>query len=373
MKKNLSNTIKIFKMRKISLTLVSLVFVVAVIGILSNCTKQEEIMNTSSLNKQNDDDLINRIHQFLVDAENSRNGIILKTGSKVSLDFAIFYIDATFNYTYCFPTSTYNDTHFDTTYTEFPIDDSLKVLYTDVVTAYNNAVDSVRLKYRSISDTTKKLNGIILEDLGTEMNNYRQIKIISIIGTGSYPSSILDSLGDFGIDDEYWYAEGSYKCDGSGEEGGAPDMLEGEIFLKYKSTPPPGYRVTFTDIDEYPYTAEYIDFEVDQTKDNYCDYRIFYASSIVGTINSETKCLDYNQGNSGIHEMEFYLDGAEHVCDWWLENEVSANKTFQRCFFDHQDINSPFYQIMHLLSFWSGVKHLIKITPENQGYPTPID
>jgi hypothetical protein len=43
---------------------------------------------------------------------------------------------------------------------------------------------------------------------------------------------------------------------------------------------------------------------------NYLDYKVFAASNAVlnHPITGETECLEYNQGGSGIHEMQFYFD-----------------------------------------------------------------
>ncbi len=55
-------------------------------------------------------------------------------------------------------------------------------------------------------------------------------------------------------------------------------------------------------------------------EDNYLDYKIFYANSVVRSIDDWTTCLDYNQENSGIHEMQFYYDYCKEFIDTWVNS-----------------------------------------------------
>ena len=358
-------------MKKIKFIACIMAIIFAVL-VFQRCSKEK--IDTTNLDSQQDQDeyfLIKKIHRFIDLAEQNRNGLSLKSGEKVIIDSAFFYIDATFNYTYCFHTSKYNKMHWDTTYTEFPVDTESEVLLDDVLIAYNDAVDKVRLKYIAISDTTKKLVAVVFEDMGTNANNHRQVRIISQIGTGTSTGSILGTSGNFNIDDEYWFEEGSYRCDETGEEG-APDILEYEIYFKYLPAFPPNYRVWFSNSEIY--SPVYSSFQIDYTPDNYCDYRIFYADNEINTIDDETKCLDYDQNGSGIHEMDFYLDGAEYVLLYWRDNPTTNpdGKDFENCFFTHKVLGDP-YRIKHELNYTFGIKHVIESTSINAHYPLAID
>ena len=361
-------------MKKIFFKTIGIVIIVFLALIITNCKKSDsslsELPNISSEEKI----LISNIHKILDLSEMMKNGAQLKTGSKISVDSARFYIGATMKYTYCFPTSIYNNSIWDTTLISFPVDQQLgDVLYDDAVAAYNDCVDSVRAKYRAISDTTKKLIGFVLKDLGTNSSFNREIMVIAQFGVGNSTSSMRDSNGNFSVDDEYYYVDGSYRCDETHLGTGAPDIFEEAILFKYRPVPVAGYHVCF-EPDGVLYTPLFDDFSGDGIIDNYCDYKIFYADSYVNSIDSETKCLDYNQNGSGIHEMDFYLDGADYITTYWLEHYNPNNLSFETCSFRDQS-NSIGNQttIQHILNFTFSVKH---ITPKPVGggnYPIEID
>ena len=352
------------------------------LAVLVNCTKNHSIDNLNSDKDQiqNDNELILKIHKFQELAKQQRNGIILKSGKKTSIDSALFYIDATFNYTYCFSTNVYNKIHRDTTYTCFPNDQNEEVLFDDVVTAYNKSVDGVRLKYRSVSDTSKKLVAVVFEDLGTDANNYRQVMVISQIGTGTSLGSILGTSRNFDIEDEYWFLRDSWMCNESNYGIGAPNVLQNETNFIFRPAPPPNVHVWFSALEIFE--PNYLNYSVGNTIDNYCDYHIFYANSSIGSLqclppdyNNCARCLDYNQGNSGIHEMDFYLDGTSYVIFDWLNDVIKNpyNKSFKSIsIYSYDEFNQQtgVEQIGHNLSITFGKRHESVIVPAQ--YPINI-
>jgi len=339
--------------------------------VIVNCSKNQFVASNNSNEISSDEmALIEKIHQFLDLSEQQRQGVYLKSSNRITVDSAIYYIGVTIKYTYCFPTSVYNKTIWDTTYISFPVDQqSGDVLDSDVIDAYIDCVDSVRILYSAISNTTKKLISVVLQDLGTNANHNRSIRVIAQIGTGSTSLSILNSNTGFNEDDEYLYVDGSFKCDESNPGFGAPDILEGEILFKFRPTPLPGYHVWFEPGEAY--TPTYYAYPGDGTIDNYCDYLVFYANSDISSITAVTKCLDYDQDNSGIHEMDFYLDGADYIVAYWLEHYNPEGKSFETCSFLSTGIGNPNTMIKHILNFTFAIKH---VTPNGTGtnYPIPI-
>ncbi|MCF8229444.1 MAG: hypothetical protein K9G58_09225 [Bacteroidales bacterium] len=313
-------------MRKQKL-MIALMLIPAVL-VLMKCSKDQPSINSGQSKELTELQIFKeRVHHFMDLADQQRNGTQLKSGDKVSLDSAFFYLDATFNYTYCFPASTYNNMIWDTTYLEYPVDQNNEALMDDVTDAYNEAVDSIRQAYRDISDTSKKLIAVVFEALGTDASDNMQLMAIAHIGTGSSLQSMLDANGDFDPDDEYWWLRDSYKCDYSGSKG-APNIIDEELMFKYKPAPPPNKKYHYYDLetvqfewDNYP--------NPDGNTDNYCDYFIYYASESVATITDETKCLDYGQTPLAIHEMDFYLDGLDDIISDWLENSNPEGKYFE--------------------------------------------
>jgi hypothetical protein len=310
---------------------------------------------------------VKNIHHFLEQAKLMRSGSFSKSGNLISFDSAVFYIDVCFNYAYGFHTSPYGNMILDTSVISLPLNSSGQVLYEDLLTAFNESVDSVRNHFINVSSNNKNLLGILTNKLDGETDHRGRILVISQIGTGVPPGSILNPSGQFNEDAEYWYERDSWSCDNI-DSVGAPNVLESEIWFKYKPAVAPGYRVWFHSIEGY--YPEYTDFQVDNTPDNYCDYRIYFASSEHGPVTSVTKCLDYNQNNSGIHEMDFYFEGAEYILNFWLNNIDSLGKSFQNCTFNHVYASNNHSVYYHTEQFFFGFKLLTKT--ENK-YPLSIN
>lgn len=312
--------------------------------------------------------IVKNIHPFLEQAQLMRSGTFSKSGNLISFDSAVYYIDVCFNYAYGFHTSPYGNMILDTSVISIPLNTSGLVVFDDVIAAYNDVVDSVRSHYVNINSNDKNLLSIITRKLKGENNQRGQLMVISQTGIGSPHPGILNSSGFFSEDAEYWYKRDSWKCDNSDTTNGAPNILESEIWFKYKPAVPPGYRVWFHSVECY--NPPYSDFQIDSTPDNYCDYRMFFAGREYGEITDITKCLDYNQDNSGIHEMDFYLEGAEYILNNWLDSIDTLGKSFQNCFFNHEvtiDYLSKYY---HTEQYYFGFKLLSKI---DHKYPAPIN
>jgi hypothetical protein len=341
--------------------------------LMVNCSKEKSFeQNTpETLQNPNQDELVLRIHQFIKDAEQQALGLTPKSSNKISIDSAIRSIDATINYTYCFHTAPYNKIISDTSYIEFSFESDLMVEYNNVLAAYNESIDSLREKYRNISAIDKNLIGVVIQDLGYDTYT-QEIRIVSQVGLGNPPSSITDPSGSFYTFDEYWFEKGSSTCDGSGEFG-APDILEEEIKELYEPEVPSGYRLIYFDSEIY--TPEYNEFPIGTTIDNYCDYRIFFADDDINTIDDATKCLDYDQGGSGVHEMDFYLDGASYILEEWRDNIVTNPDGLEYQSLDilHDVRLIPSYSIKHEFTFTFGNPYLLKITSIHAPYPLSID
>lgn len=343
-------------MKNVKFYLPALVLLGTFVFVFQNCKKDTVQPDWSMQNcLMTQQEFLEQIHDFLSLAEELRLGKSSVSRESIPVDSAIFYIDACFNYAYCFHNERFSNSYADTAVIFLSISDGQNVFYDDVLTAFNNAVDSVSLFYHSLPYEDKKLTAFLIENT-TQTGNRLEISIVSYTGSGTPPQNSICQNGHFIHEDEYLYRKGSSKCDGSNDGVGAPDILQSEIEFKYLPAPPPGYRFWYH--TTVPYTPDLQEFQLDNTLDNYCDFRIFYASEDYGNISFVTECLDYDQDGSGIHEMDFYLEHAEYILNNWLENKNPEGRSFQECTFNHHESENPPLVIQHKQEYKFGFKLL---------------
>ncbi|MDY0076908.1 MAG: hypothetical protein RBR87_06490 [Bacteroidales bacterium] len=78
---------------------------------------------------QHEEDPTQRIEQFYADMQNWKQGVPNKSGERISLDSAIWYIDATLNYYYANNNSSSARFHWDTVYVEMELMNDFEAMY----------------------------------------------------------------------------------------------------------------------------------------------------------------------------------------------------------------------------------------------------
>lgn len=305
---------------------------------------------------------VQKIKNFLYRTKNP--SLCFKTDKYYSSSEVFNLIGATLNYVYSFPTENVKDIEWVEQTINIPISLNSGILESDAIAAYSSAILKVRESFRSINKSDKHLLAVYIKDLVIETSSSVQLQLISQIG-----SSTNLCVTGFDDTDEYYYKNDSYRCDETGEEG-APNILEQMIYFKYKTIPEPGWHIWYW--PQTVYNPQYGDFNAGNTIDNFCDYKIFFADESVGAITSETTCLGYNQSNSGINEMDFYLNGADEICNGWLTSLTlnPGGYNFSSCTFTHFKFNT---QIGHILNFTFGKRNAVKEEGEENDYPIMID
>ncbi len=362
------------KTQKIVIKAVSFLFILLSLFAIVNCSKNNSrvVPSNDSGDEIVEESIVNNIHSFLEKSALAREGGVLKSSTEITVDSAKFLVGSTINYTYGYATSGYQRSIWDTLYVGIPVNFGTGMVYYDAaVSAYNECVDSLISLYRAIEDTTKIFVGISMEDLGTNGSLQRELLIIAHFGTGGCKLSILNQNGLFNFDDEYWYRDNSYNCLEQGNLG-APDILEREILFKFLPAPVPGYHVWF-ESETTDFEPDYNIFQGDGNIDNYCDYFIFYANSNVGTIDNNTKCLGYNQQGFGISEMDYYLDCADSITRYGLEEENPYDYSFYTCsIISHNPTINGVEILEHDFGFKFAKKHLSPNPVGGGIYPIPI-
>ncbi|MFZ4707149.1 MAG: hypothetical protein ACOYMF_14180 [Bacteroidales bacterium] len=341
-----------------ALTLLSMVIMVS-------CTK-DRTKPSSSITEQTDEQLISQVQWFMNSAKNLEEGKYFKDGEKMYLDSALYFISATLNYKYCFHSENFGKLILDTVYVRIPIlEVEDKSFIVDALAGYNEAIEKVRLIFVKLNGDNKKLVGCVVQNKGKETGNFISaisnftsdkaivIRVIAQIGIG-----IASSNPPLVPGEAYWWQRDSWKCDGIGDLG-APNIFEHRLNFKWKPAPPPGYRIWFSSLDIHTFNnpQDYPN-PVGGPIDNFCDYKIYYATSLVGGLTDDVKCLGENPLYPGINEMDYYVDGLDNVISEFL---YSNRKSYCSLTINSPEIiiPNPYEDVIkHAPILTYGIKHM---------------
>lgn len=296
----------------------------------SACQKSGEEVQTAPLTNEDPAQLVEQFNQAM---QAWKQGVPYKSGEKISIDSAIWYIDATLNYYYANSNATSAMVHRDTVYVEMELVNDYEAMYQQVFASYDESLSGLSEKYHAISGENKRFIMATVNDAGPLPENKHKLQIVTISGTG-----ILQSSGDFGEDELYlWNRNAQFDCNGDSAFG-APVIFETMLDAHFNA-PPAGscYWFFYGPITYLP--LYYLDYPLNSTLQNYLDYKIYAASSAVGDgLTDEVKCLEDDQNSSGVHEMQFYYDHLKvFVSDWLASPENTENKKLARS----SEIESP--------------------------------
>lgn len=343
----------------LALTLISIVIMVS-------CSKDKSNTLAPSTS-QTDEQLVSKIHWFMNSATDFKEGKILKNGEKMYLDSALYYISATLNYKYCFNAEQIGKFKLDTIEVQIPIIAAESKTYVvDALAGYNLAVEKIRIKYKLITGENKKLVGCMVQNKGINTSNDTiTFMITAQISTGISPPQLL-----FGDEDQYWWTRDSQNCyNGTGNDG-APNIIERNVTARFTPGPVPNCRYWFPVIHSYTFIAT--EYQVDEIKDNFCDYLIFYASGPpLEVLTNEVQCLGIDPINHpGVNEMNFYCDGLYEIVSQYLNSEMEK---VQRIYINNEQVTLGIntIAIKHNPTLFYGVRKLD--CSYQQQYPIPIE
>ena len=134
-----------------------LFFAALLLVFIGACSKEEPKNNQEF--KESIEDPTGLIKSFVHKMEMHKEGSILKSGQAMTVDSAIWYIDATINYTYANASHPFAKIHRDTIYIEMKLVNSYEASYEDVVDVYNSYLNALSLVYyEEVDDENKKFN-----------------------------------------------------------------------------------------------------------------------------------------------------------------------------------------------------------------------
>lgn len=317
-------------------------------AIFYSCSKQEsseplsvgeqpEISSTDQL-------VLNRIEGFKTKMMDFKNNPDFKAGGEMTYDSAIWYIDATLNYTYADASYPYAEMHWDTAFFVLDLIDAQRANYDDVFAAYDESLNRLSAAYYRITGEEKQFMMAMVSDAGSLPGLKRNLRIITITGTGT-----LINGYPWGETEKYIYNEDPlFDCDGAPTNIGAPNLFMAELANHYNSDPMQGCHYWFYGgIDSVVFN--YADYPLSNIHPNYLAYKIFAADEAVASFEYYTACLNYNEFNSNIHEMNFYYENLVELIDEWLGSPLNTNNYY----FSHSKItgeemqNDEFLLIFH--------------------------
>ena len=249
-----------------------------------------------------------------------------KSGEVMSVDSAIYLMEALFNHTYGFPEKSYKEVKHDSCSLTFETDSERMVSLDDVNLKFLEIIGTIQtVHYNSGFDN----KGLVLASIekGEVDGNQTELEVYVVTG------NLNGTTSPFAEGDDWWYGLDAGMCDGSADTTDAAEMIERNIVVNYiLPSPPPGFRYVYApeetitlEGNEYYYTG------IPNPTDNYLDYLMYYAEAEVTPFVDSVKCLAHQ-------EMNFYVEGGIEIATNKLPDTYNkpSNWLFMSC--DYYDV-----------------------------------
>ncbi len=292
-------------MKKILLSF-ALIFAVTTF-VFYSCTKD----NNTSVKKPeqqgnlsaNDLKVNNLINGFKQKMGYLRKNPNLKSGETLPADSALWYLEATINYSHGFPNKYYEEFQIDTTTITVAKNSDGTVDLTELTQKYEEMKAEVATVYNASAYTEKGLALVDLKEISETDNEL----VLSVKSTTGKIDPDPDTTKYNYIGDWYYGEDGGY-CDVVGGEGDASEQFKKTIDNLIASYGKP--NSFFTEIQEVIVQGGNLDFLVTNNEpNNHLDYYLYY--SIDGTSipwNEDMLCIpdaDMHAYNDLIYDLLF--------------------------------------------------------------------
>lgn len=337
------------------------------VGIFNAC-KKDHAPAIEPDSEAGNDKINQLLGNFTDNYETFKSGKWLKSGDKIDFDSVLWYIDGAINFNYASGHYSFERIHKDVIYVEVTVDPDMKSLLTNVFESYNESLLRIGEKYYDITGEYKKFIMATVSDAGPLPDGKRKLRVTTLTGTG-----LATQSGDFGVDESYKYFNNSmYNCTGEIVNNGAPEIFETKLLEHFDTPPPSGCRYFYVGTED-SCSYNYLDYRINPSISltNYLDYKIFAAAEYVSTITETTECLEYNQNNSGIHEMQFYFDHLVAFANEWVNQQNSLiKKSYARSVIESDETgNADSKVIFHKPKLFFKLK-IQSCSPGNPYFPT---
>jgi len=180
--------------------ILSLVVAVMAAALIYSCSKETPQLTEKLDTTTEEPDVSRLVLNFTKRMKAHNEGLPFKSEESIRIDSAIWYIDATLNYSYAKANHAFGRLHWDTVYLEMNVLDSYKAMYADVFDSYDASLNGLSDRYHAITEENKQFMMAMVEDMGPLSGNKRSLRIITATGTGT-----LEHSGEFGEKEAYWW------------------------------------------------------------------------------------------------------------------------------------------------------------------------
>lgn len=213
-------------MKRLYLLLVTLLVASMAITTVS-CKKEQTTTETAQ-----GEATLARIMNFKQQVDYYKANPAIKDGESVTLDEAIWNIEALFNLTYAKPEDAYSETTGFLFSLYLPVNTHGRVLVSDLCYLYEQVKSMARTYYANLDYTDKGFLFMTVE-LGEQIDGFARIDFRGKAGercaqniVNVNPHDSIMYIGPFRQEDDWDYKRGNGKCDGSYAYSGADDQLE---------------------------------------------------------------------------------------------------------------------------------------------------
>ena len=292
--------------------IISLIIIAGIFAV-NSCSKDDDDNQLSkSKNSENqlsprDQKINNLIKQFKKDIEYLYKNPDVKNGDSKPVDSAVWYLESTLNYSHSFPAEFYTDFEIDTVTLVLNKNANGNINMTEIAQKYYELKGKVSAVYHDSQFEDKGLNGIIANTVSNQ-NDKVELEVVAFTGEKGDdtppPDPIVD--GPFEEGDNWWYGENAGKCDSIGLK--ASDAAN-ELWIEMQATineQNTGYWFVNPVIVELQGGDPAI--QIDSILDNHLDFRLFFASELIGPCGEDTLCIEWTEMNIYYQHLKYVLN-----------------------------------------------------------------
>jgi len=341
------------------ITVTAVLAIIAGTVVFNSCTKQDEagvVLDNQTQHQEmtaGDMAFYSSITQFKQKIKYIKDNPKYKSGEELSIDSAIWLMEATFNYEYSSAGEKYEAVKADSAFLEIETGSQGEISLNELSDAYYEMFYEVQDIYNNTDFDNKGLVLVNL-DIVSSNSNTTNLKIETVAGN----KSVDPEPGVFG-DDDYWrygMLEGTCDFEQDTTDAARKIWFMTNAHIPPQPWPPPGYIYTYSDYVTWTVEGGDEKWIRPGDPDNYLDYYLYYADPTIGTITDEVLCLEPD-------EMNNYYNWLQNIIYDWLPQEPGMEdhvflviSEFEGIPFDYPYIykhqGQLEYAIMHLVP-WS--------------------